>query len=137
MKDKPYRVRIIVGRDKLDYTEDMGLPVANLLEIKILINSMISNAKCRARFIYADIKDYFLTIVMKDLEYMRIKYQYIPYDIRKRYHLDQKLTQNRFLYIKIQKGMLGLKQATILAYKHLKNCLEPFRYKPILGTIDL
>ena len=58
----------------------------------------------------------------------------MPYDIRKRYNLDQKVTHDKFLYIKIQKGILGLKQTTILAYEHLKNCLEPFRYESILGS---
>ena len=33
--------------------------------------------------------------------------------------------------------MLGLKQAGILAYIHLKNCLEPYGYKPIPGTVGL
>ena len=62
------------GGDKLDYIEDIGSPVANLLEIKILINSTISNAKKGARFICIDIKDYFLAILMKNPEYMKVKY---------------------------------------------------------------
>ena len=33
--------------------------------------------------------------------------------------------------------MLGLKQATILAYEHLKNYLEPFGYESISGIIGL
>ena len=33
--------------------------------------------------------------------------------------------------------MPGLKQAAILVYKYLKNCLELFGYEPILETIGL
>ena len=33
--------------------------------------------------------------------------------------------------------MPGLKQAAILAYRHLKNSLEPFGYEPIQGTVGL
>ena len=33
--------------------------------------------------------------------------------------------------------MPGLKQAAILAYIHLKNCLEAYGYKPIPGTVGL
>ena len=41
------------------------------------------------------------------------------------------------IYLKIQNGMLGLKQAAILAYQYLKNSLELYRYIPTQSTIDL
>ena len=47
------------------------------------------------------------------------------------------MTADGYICIKIQKGMLGLKQAAILAYQHLKACLEPFGYEPIEGTVGL
>ena len=64
LKDKLYRVQITVGGDKLDYIDDISLPVVNLLEIKILINSTISDAKKGARFICTNVKDYFLATPM-------------------------------------------------------------------------
>ena len=33
--------------------------------------------------------------------------------------------------------MPGLRQAAILAYQHLKNCLEPCGHKPMPGTVGL
>jgi len=86
---------------------------------------------------YADIKDHFLATPMDHPEYMRVQYKYILNDIRHRYNLNSKVTSDGYIYIKIQKGMPGLKQAAILAYRHLKNCLEPFGYQPIPGTIGL
>ena len=59
LKEEPYRVRITVGGDKLHYTDDAGSPAANLLETKVLINSTISEASRGARFMTADIKDFF------------------------------------------------------------------------------
>ena len=44
LKEEPHRVCITVGRDKLDYNDDVGSLAANLLETKILINSTISDA---------------------------------------------------------------------------------------------
>ena len=44
LKDKPYRIGITVRGNKLDYNNDAGLPTANLLEIKIIINSTILDA---------------------------------------------------------------------------------------------
>ena len=92
LKEEPFRVRIIVGGDRLDYQNDAGAPAANLLEIKILLNSTISGAAKGARFICADIKDYFLATPMENPEYMKVRYKYIPEDIRRKYSLDLKVT---------------------------------------------
>ena len=58
----------------MDYSKDARSPAVNLLETKILINSIISDAKHKAHFICADIKDHFLATPMKDLEYVWVKY---------------------------------------------------------------
>ena len=59
LKDEPYRVRLTVGGDKLDYFGETASPTANLLETKLLINSVISDAHKGARFLGIDIKDFF------------------------------------------------------------------------------
>ena len=48
-----------------------------------------------------------------------------------------KVSSNSYIYIKIEKGIPGLKQAALLACEHLKNSLAPHEYYPILGTIRL
>ena len=63
-----------------------------------------------------DLKDTFLHTVMEKPEYMKVHYKYFPDDIRKRYNLDELVHSNDYVYIKIQKGIYGLKQAAILAY---------------------
>ena len=101
------------------------------------MNSTISDAKHGARFMCADIKNHFLVTLIKDYEYMRVKYYYISQDIKRRYNLDSKVTKDGLIYIKIQKGIPGLKQAAILVYEYLKNCLELFGYELISGIIGL
>ena len=59
LKDEPWRVRLVVGGDKLEYEFDSGSPAASLLETKLLLNSVISDAKKRARFMSLDIQDFF------------------------------------------------------------------------------
>ena len=54
------------------YLDDAGSPAANLMETKLLVNSTISDAKHGARFMSADIKDYFLATPMKECEYMKV-----------------------------------------------------------------
>jgi len=42
LKTEPYRVRLTVGGDKLEYAGDAGSPAASIIETKLLVNSVIS-----------------------------------------------------------------------------------------------
>ena len=59
LKFEQYRVRIVVGGDKLDCDIDSGVPITNVAEFKLLINSVISDAKNSARFLSCDSKYFF------------------------------------------------------------------------------
>ena len=84
-----------------------------------------------------DSKDYLLNTPMDTPEYMKVHYKHIPTDIKSRYNLNLKVTTDNYQYIKIKKGMYGLRQAAILAYKYLQTTLQPFRYFPIPGTVGM
>ena len=45
LKTEQNRVRLTVGGDKLTYDEDPGSPAASLIETKLMINSVISDAQ--------------------------------------------------------------------------------------------
>jgi hypothetical protein len=137
LKSEPNRVRLTVGGDKLPYDDDAGSPAASLLESKLIINSTISDSKDGARFMCADLKDHFLASPMKAPEFMRIKYRYFPQDIRTQYNLTPLVDQDGYVYVRIKKGMYGLKQAAILAYQHLVNQLAPHGYHPCPYTTGL
>jgi hypothetical protein len=137
LKSEPYRVRLTVGGDKLPYDDDSGSPAASLLETKLIINSTISDSRRGARFLSADLKDHFLASPMKQPEYMKIKYKYFPADIRKKYELWKFVTADGYIYIRIKKGMYGLKQAALLAYQHLVKQLAPYGYRPCPYTTGL
>ena len=133
-KKEKYRVRLVVGGDKLTCEFDTGAPAASMLDTKILCNSIISDAHNGARFLDADLKDFFLMSNMKTPEYMRIAYKYFPADIINRYKLNDKVAQDGYVYIKIKRGMYGLKQAALLAHQQLITTLAPFGYHPIPNT---
>ena len=61
-----------VGGDKLTYHEDISSPTASLLEMKILLNSVISDTAKGARFLTCDLKDFFLATPMAKPEFMKI-----------------------------------------------------------------
>ena len=53
-----------IGGDELDHVNDASSPAASLLESKLLINSIISDAHKDARFITIDLKDYSLQLFL-------------------------------------------------------------------------
>ena len=68
---------------------------------------------------------------------MKVKYSNIPLDIRIRYNLEHKVTNDGYLYIKIKKGTYRLQQAAILAYEYLQKTLKPYGCAPVPGTVGL
>ena len=72
---------------------------------------------------------------MEGEEYMKVPYKHFPPDIQQRYNLDKKVTVNGYIFIKIKKGVCGLRQAAILAYNNLKNHLEKHGYTPVDSTV--
>ena len=57
LKPEPNRCRLVVGGNKLIYKEDASTPTTNMTEIKLLLNSVISDGWKGAKFCSADLKD--------------------------------------------------------------------------------
>ena len=64
LKLEQWRVCLVVGSDKITCPYDTGSPAANLLELKILLKSVISDADKGARFMTSDLKDDFFDLPM-------------------------------------------------------------------------
>ena len=129
-KDNVYRTRLTVGGDRLDFFSNASSPAASLLDTKIIVNSVISNADEGARFITLDLKDYFLQSDLPEAEYMKIHGRYFFNNIRQKYNIDDLIANDGYVYCKIVKGCYGLKQAAMLAHKKLIKHLKPFGYSP-------
>ena len=78
LRHKEYRVRMTIGGDKLEYTSDISSPATFMLKIKLLVNSIISDEKMRARFLTADLKDFVLQTIMIERKFVRIKAKNVP-----------------------------------------------------------
>ena len=111
----------MAGGDRVHYPGDAGTPTADLLTVKLLINSIISTPG--AKFMTMDIKDFYLNTPMARYEYMRLKILDIPDDVIEHYNLREIATPDGFIYCEIQKGMYGLPQAGIIAQELLADCL--------------
>jgi hypothetical protein len=126
-KKKKERVRLTVGRDRIDYSGNVATSTADITTFKILINSTLSTED--AAMIMMDIKNYYLGTPLPRFEYMKMLLSIFPEEIVQKYNLNA-LAVDGWVYIEIRKGMYGLKQAGLLANKLLQTRLAPFRYYP-------
>jgi hypothetical protein len=55
-KMDPHRTRITMGGNLINYPDDCGTPTADLITVKILLNSIVS--KLNAKFMTIDLKDF-------------------------------------------------------------------------------
>jgi hypothetical protein len=124
--DKLNMTRLVAGVDRVHYPGNAGTPTANLLTIKILINSIISTAD--TKFMTMDIKDFYLNTPMARYQYMRLHIADMPDDVIEHYNLRDKVTPDGHIYCEIQKGMYCLPQASIIAQQLLEECLRKHGY---------
>jgi hypothetical protein len=120
--DKPNQTRLVAGGDRVHYPFDAGTPTANLLTVKLLINSVISTPG--ARFFTMDIKNFYLCTPMMRYEYMQLKLSNMPDDVITHYHLNGIATLDGYIYCKICQGMYGLLQGGIIAQELLAKRLK-------------
>ena len=84
-KAEPNRTRFTIERDKINYPGDCGTPTADLLTVKLLLNSVVSTPN--AMFMTMDIKFFHLNNPLKQYEYLRLKIDNIPEDVQLQYKL--------------------------------------------------
>jgi hypothetical protein len=120
-KEEKERLRMVVGGDRVNYPGDAGTPTAELLTIKLLVNSVISTKN--AKMLTLDLKDFYLNTPMERYEYARIKLADIPDDVIKHYNLNELVEPDGYVHIRIEKGMYGLPQAGIIAQELLEKRL--------------
>ncbi len=113
----------------MHYPGDADTPTADLLTIKILLNSIISTPN--ARFMTMDIKDFYLNtpMAMARYEYMHLRLSDMPEDVITHYKLNKIATPEGYIYCEIQKGMYGSPQAGIIAQQFLEERLEKDGYR--------
>jgi hypothetical protein len=134
-KTETHRVRLTVGGNRLKYAGSVSTPTTNLTTAKCLLNSTISTPQ--GRFMVVDIKAFYLITPMKVFEYMHMHISIIPDKIITQYHLRELVNDAGWVYLEIQKGMYGLKQAGILANQRLTTHLAQYGYHPTPCTPGL
>ncbi len=116
-KDK-YRTRITMGGNLVNYPGNCGTPTADLLTVKLLLNSIISTSN--TKIMTLDIKDFYLCTPMSRYKYFRIRLELFPEDIVEEYDLKNKVDANGYVHCEVRRGMYGLPQAGIIAQELLE-----------------
>ena len=93
-----------MGGNLIHHPDDVGTPTANLLLITIFLNNIIPTPG--AKFANANISNFYLMTPLKCPEYARIKFSDIPEEVVKEYKLDEKVTPDGWIYIKVVCGIL-------------------------------
>ena len=75
-KEEKHRTRITVGGDSINYPGNVTTRGADMTTIKLLFNSVVSTPN--ARFITADIKNFYQNTEMERPKYTKIKINLIP-----------------------------------------------------------
>ena len=67
-KEDPNRLRIVVGGDRVHYPGDCGTPTADILTVKLLLNSVISTPD--AKFMTMTVSNFYLMTPLECKEYL-------------------------------------------------------------------
>lgn len=79
------RSQITVNGSQLTSVGDVGTPIADLLKVKLLLDSVVSTPG--AKFLGRDLTDFYLNTPMKDPEFMRMKLSYLSKNVIQHYNL--------------------------------------------------
>ena len=133
-KTETHRVCLKVGSNKLTYYSDPSSSAISLLDLKIHINSVISDTRKGDRYLTADIINYYLNNSMANYQYMQIHLRDIPNEVVIEYSLLPIADSSGYIYVEIKKGMYGIKESGIIAYKRLVRNLQSHCYAPVAHT---
>ena len=136
-KNETHRVCLTVGGDKITYNGDPISPAISLLDFKIHLNYVISDARKGDCYMTVVIINYYLNKPMSNLQYMQIHLRGIPHEVIFEYSLLSIADSSGYVHVDIRKGMYGLKEAGIISYTRLVRNLQPHGYAPVENNSGL
>jgi hypothetical protein len=95
-----------MGGNIVNYPDDCKTPTADIITIKLLLNSIISINN--AKFMMIDLKDFYFMTPVTRYEYFRMKLDLFPNNIIKEYKLWDIVNNNRNIFCDVRRGMYGL-----------------------------
>ena len=84
-KAETHSTRLTVGGNLIHFPGDVTTPTADLITARIIFNSVLSTKN--AKFMCADISNFYLNNSMNRYEYMKLPLDIIPEEIIQKYNL--------------------------------------------------
>ena len=125
------RVRLTAVRDRLDYPGITATNTTSLTTAECHLSSVISTEG--ARYMTPDIQNIYYSTPLLRFEYLRVLLTTIPNEIVQQYGLDG-MAHNGWVYMKVWKGMPGLKQTGKVVNDSLTKHLAKYGYSPVNRT---
>ena len=127
-KEGENRTRSVLDGNRVHFPCAVRLPTADMLLFKILLNSVVLTPG--AKIMAFNVSNFYLSTPMTRYKYVKMCLADIPDKVVKEYKLHEKnkVTDNDFVYVEVQKGMYGLPQAGILTQQLLKTRLNKRGY---------
>ena len=100
-KSEIHRTRLTVGGNLLNFPGMLITPTATVTTAEFLFNSVISTP--RAKFLVADVKNFYLNNDFPDPEYMKLHLHIIPQEIIDEYSLRYLVDKEGWVYLKTVK----------------------------------
>ena len=70
-KAEPNRTRLMVGGNRVNYPGEVGTPTADMLLVKVMLNSAVLMPN--AKFMSIDIRNVYLNTPMEQYKYLKLK----------------------------------------------------------------
>jgi hypothetical protein len=99
---------------------------------KLQVNATLSTP--HARQVNWDLENFYLNTPLDRHKFMKIHISLIPDEIINEHNLLEKVDENGWVYIRVEKGMYGLPQSGLLANDLLRERLAPHGYIPCRPT---
>ena len=123
------------GGNLLEYNGKTSTETASLETIKIHLNSTISTKN--AKYVAADIGNFYTNSKLDSPEYMRIHLSLIPQEIIEEYNAMEFVDIDGYVYVEITGAMYGLAQSGRIANQDLQKHLAKYGYYPARQTPGL
>ena len=109
-KAEKERTRLVGGGNLINSTIDCGTPTADLLAVKLLLNSIISTPG--AKMACFDVKNFYLNTPMERYEYLRMHIDDFPEDVIEHYNLREKATAEGYFTWKFARACMDCHKPT-------------------------
>ena len=126
-KKETHRTRMTIGGNLLDYEGNTKTPTADLITLKLLINSVLSTPQ--AKFMTTDMKNFYLETALKKKQHVFLPADLLPDEITQACNLQDKI-HNGKICMQINAGICGLKEAGALANQQPQQHLAPCGHAP-------